>query len=202
VFIQVFQGQVSDEAGVRACMDRWTRDLQPDAMGFLGCTWGMCDDDMFVALVRFATEQDARRNSRRPEQGRWWDEMKACMRGEVAFTDCADVMEFMDGGGDGAGFVQIMEGHSDDMQRMRELVMATSERIHEVRPEIMGGMLCSDGKGGFVEAVYFRDENEARQHEKIEVPDDLRSLLAEEQHLMGEVSYYDMRRPMLVSAGG
>jgi len=200
MFIQVFQGKVSNEAGLQDCMDRWMRDLQPGATGYLGTTSGMCDDGTFVAMARFESEDAARRNSDRPEQGAWWAETAKCFTGEVTFMDCADVTQWLAGGSDQAGFVQIMEGHSSDRARMRDLTMQAGERIQQLRPEIIGGMFSSYDDDGYVEAVYFTSEAEAREHEKMEIPDDLRALFEEEQRLAGEIRYLDLHRPMLVSA--
>ena len=61
-------------------------------------------------------------------------------------------------------------------------------------------MFASNGDGDYVEAVYFTNESEAREHEKVTVPDDLRSLFEEEGRLMGEIDYFDLHEPMLVSA--
>lgn len=201
MFIQVMQGKCSDEQGLNSCMDRWTRELQPGATGYLGMTCGLCDDGTFIALVRFESADAARRNSERPEQGAWWAEMERCFDGTVEFMDCPDVTEWMGGGSDSAGFVQIMEGHTSDANRMRELMSQADTQVHELRPEIIGGTLATYGDGGYVEAVYFTSESEARSHEKVQIPDDLRSLFEEEGRLMGEVSYYDLHEPTLVSAG-
>ena len=200
MFIQIIQGKVSDEAGLVRCMDRWTEELRPGATGFLGCTQGLCDDGTFIALARFESADAARRNSERPEQGAWWAEAERCFEGPVSFMDCPEVMEWMGGGSDEATFVQVMEGHTTDSHRMRELLEQAEPRLHQLRPEILGGTLCTYGDGGYVEAVYFTTESEARAHEKITVPDDLRSLFEEEGPLMGEVDYFDLREPMLVSA--
>jgi hypothetical protein len=200
MFIQVIQGKVSDEAGLRRCMERWQSDLQPGAEGYLGTTSGMCPDGTFVALARFDSEQAARRNSERPEQGKWWAETAKCFEGDVTFLDCPEVMQWLTGGSDTAAFVQIMEGHSRDRDRMRALMTQNADRIQQMRPEIIGGTFSAFGDDGYVEAVYFRSEDEARAHEKMDVPDDLRSVLAEESELMGDVSFFDLREPMLVSA--
>ena len=200
MFIQVFQGKVADEAGLQRCMDRWMRELQPGAEGFLGTTAGTPEDGTYVALARFESEAAARRNSDRPEQAAWWAETQKCFEGEVSFIDCANVTPWLGGGSDQAGFVQIMEGHSHDAARMLTLLTGASDRIHEVRPEIMGGMFGTYGDGGYVEAIYFTSEAEARDQEKMAMPDDLRSLFAEEQQLAGEVTYYNLHHPMLVSA--
>lgn len=201
MFIQVIQGTVSDEAGLRRCMDRWSEELRPGATGYLGTTHGMCDDGTFIALARFDSAEAARRNSERPEQGAWWAETERCFEGPVSFMDCPEVTQWLGGGSDDAGFVQIMEGHTTDPNRLRELAEQDADQIHRLRPEILGGTLATYGDGGYVEAVYFTSESEARSHEKLEVPDDLSSLFEEEGRLMGEVSYLDLHAPVLVSAG-
>jgi hypothetical protein len=200
MFIQVIQGKVSDEPGLLRSMKRWQSELQPGAEGYLGTTSGMCADGTFIALARFESEQAARRNSERPEQGMWWADTEKCFEGDVTFLDCPEVMEWLDGGSDTAAFVQVMEGHSRDRNRMHTLMTQNAERIHQMRPEIIGGTLSTFGDDGYVEAVYFRSEDEARAHEKMDVPDDLRSALEEENELMGDVAFFDLHEPMLVSA--
>jgi hypothetical protein len=200
MFIQVIQGKVTDEAGLRRCMERWQTELQPGAEGYLGTTSGICDDGTFIALARFESEGAARRNSERPEQGKWWAETEKCFEGEITFLDCPDVKEWLDGGSDAAAFVQVMEGHSRDRNRMHTLMTQNADRIHEMRPEILGGTFSTFGDDGYVDAVYFRSEAEAREHERLDVPDDLRSVLEEENELMGDVSYFDLHQPTLVSA--
>jgi hypothetical protein len=93
-----------------------------------------------------------------------------------------------------------MEGHTRDAKRMRELLNQVGGRLHELRPEIIGGTFATYGDDGYVEAVYFTSEAAAREHEKMEIPDDLRSLFEEEQQLGGEVTYLDLHKPKLVSA--
>lgn len=198
MFIQVIQGRVADEPGLRLCLDRWNEELAPGATGYLGSTSGTCSDGTFICLARFESREAAARNSARPEQGAWWAETERCFDGPVTFMDCAEVTEWMGGGSDEAGFVQVMEGHTGDAHRMVDLMEQVGDRVHDLRPEIIGGTLCSDGKDGYVEAVYFTSESEARLHENMEIPDDLRSLFEEETELMGEVSYFDMREPMQI----
>ncbi|WP_041451977.1 hypothetical protein [Hoyosella subflava] len=201
MFLQVFQGKVADEDGLRRCMDRWSEELRPGADGYLGSTCGLSDDGTFLCMVRFESEDAARRNSSRPEQGEWWAECERCFEGPVTFMDCPDVTMWLDGGSDDAGFVQVLEGHTTDAHRMRELLTQNGSRLHEVRPEIIGGTFGTYGEDGYIEAVYFRSEAEAREHEKMEVPDDLRELMQEEERIMGKVTYYDLHNPMMISAG-
>jgi hypothetical protein len=200
MFIQVIQGKVKDEAGLRRCMETWQRDLKPGATGYLGTTAGMCGDGTFIALARFESSDAAARNSKRREQGAWWKKTEACFDGPVTFLDCADARPWLDGGSDQAGFVQIMEGRSTDVHRMHEIMDEVGDRLRQARPEIIGAMMADTGDGRYVDAIYFTSEAEARDHETLEVPDDLRSLMEEENRLMGDVSYFDLREPMLQSA--
>ena len=200
MFIQVIQGRAGDEAGIRRCMDRWRADLMPGASGYLGTTAGFTDDGTFIALARFSSEAAATANSERPEQSAWWAEMEKCFDGPVHFLNCSDVQQWLGGGSDDARFVQIMEGVSPDVHRMHELMEANAERIHEARPEIMGGLLADAGDGRYVEAVYFTSEAEARRAETMEMPEDLRLTFEEETELMGDVAYFDLHEPVLVSA--
>lgn len=200
MFIQVFRGKVKDAAGLRRCMDTWQRDLAPGAIGYLGTTAGMCDDGTFIALARFESGEAAARNSARAEQSAWWHEIEACFDGPVSFMDCVDARPWLDGGSDQAGFVQIMQGRSPDVRRMHEIMDEVGDRIHEVRPEIIGAVFADGTDGTYVDAIYFTSEAEARDHEKLDIPDDLRSLFDEESRLMGDVSYFDLHEPMLVSA--
>jgi hypothetical protein len=200
MFIQLIQGKVRDEDGLRKCMDRWQADLEPGAEGYLGTTFGVCDDATFIALARFTSAEAAMRNSQRPEQGTWWAETEKCFDGPVTFLDCPQVSEWLDGGSDDAKFVQVMEGHSSDRTRMREVMDQVGDRIHQMRPEIIGATISDFGDDGFVEAVYFRSEAEAREHEKMPMPEDMQSMMAREMDLMTDISYFDLHKPMLVSA--
>ncbi|HEV8557426.1 MAG TPA: hypothetical protein VGR06_13630, partial [Actinophytocola sp.] len=103
MFIQVIQGQVSDAGELRAALDRWVEGLAPGASGWLGSTAGVTDDGRFVALVRFESEEAARRNSDRPSQDQWWTETSKLFSGDATFHDCRDAERFLRGGSDDAG---------------------------------------------------------------------------------------------------
>lgn len=200
MFVQVIQGKVADEAGLRAAMDRWQADLMPGATGYLGTTAGITDDGTFIALARFESPDAARANNDRPEQGEWWAETAKSFDGEVEFLDSVDVRTFLDGGSDSAGFVQVMRGRSDDVQRMNDLMGGHDQEIHEARPEILGGLIVDGGDGRWVNAFYFTDEDAARGGEQKEWPDEVRADFEEGMQLGGEPTFYDLREPILVSA--
>ena len=200
MFIQVLQGKVRDEHEIRRLLDRWTAELMPGAVGYLGTTAGIADDGMFVALARFESAEAAQANSERPEQGQWWRDMEKCFDGPVTFMDCNEVQSWLSGGSDDARFVQIMEGQSPEAHRMHELMKEHEDDIHRVRPEIIGGLMMELDDGRYVEAIYFTSEDEARRGEQVELPDDLRTEMEREMQMMGDVTYFDLHEPMLVSA--
>ena len=72
MFIQVIQGGVTDAAGLRRQFDRWRDELAPKAEGWLGHTVGLPTQGGFIAVVRFESEEAARRNSELPAQDQWW----------------------------------------------------------------------------------------------------------------------------------
>jgi hypothetical protein len=201
MFVQCIKAKVADEQGVRAAMDRWQSDLQPGAEGYLGTTAGFVDDGTFVALARFSSADAARRNSERPEQGQWWSELESAFDGPAEFIDSEDVEEWLDGGSDDAGFVQVMIGKSPDVQALRSGGRDNVDRLREARPEIIGGYFAIHGEGGYVQTAYFSSENAAREGESGDPPEDLRAMIEERMRLMGEVSYYDLHQPILLSKG-
>ena len=122
MFVQVIQGQVGDAGKVRAAMDRWAAELAPGADGWLGSTAGVTEDGRFIGLARFESEEAARRNSERPEQGRWWAETEKLFEGGATFRESTDVVVDVNGDPDKAGFVQVMQGRTSDPARARELM--------------------------------------------------------------------------------
>lgn len=195
MFIQVVQGRVSDVAGVRAAIDRWRDQLEADAEGWLGGTFGVTDDGMFVAVVRFESADAARRNSDRPEQTAWWEETSRLFTGEVAFHDCSDVTMLLGGGSDDAGFVQVIQGRVRDRDRMHAVIEQSGEVISRHRPDVLGATVAVDDNGVLTETVAFTTEAAAREGERKELPEDARGLVEEEMSLLADVTYLDLHHP-------
>lgn len=128
MFVQVFQGPVSDPAKVKELLDRWVTELGPGADGWLGSTSGVTDDNWFIGFARFDSESAARHNSERPEQGEWWAELEQQFTSEPAFHESIDVVVDEHGDLDSAGFVQVMQGRTSDPARARELPATTTRR--------------------------------------------------------------------------
>lgn len=201
MFIQVIQGRCSDAEALRRQTDRWKEDLAPGADGWLGATYGMTDDGMFVGVVRFESREAAERNSARPEQGRWWEETSRCFDGEVTFHDCDDPVVMLDGGSDDAGFVQVIEGRLEDPGRFREWMSQPMDMLHEARPEIIGATIAIDDDGWFTETVAFRSEAEARAGESAPMPADVQAEWEQEMSHVRDMGYLDLHHPWFASAG-
>jgi hypothetical protein len=182
-------------------MDQWMRDLAPGATGWLGFTGGVTDDGRFIALVRFESEEAARRNSDRPEQGRWWTETAKLLEGEVSFSDSSDVMVDLSGDPDQAGFVQVMQGRGADPDRARELMSQDADKWAEFRPEVLGTVDTGHEAGAYTMALYFTSEADAREGERKVVPPELAAQMEEMNKLsIGEPEFFDLKQPWLRSA--
>jgi len=196
VFIQIIQGRCTRHDELREMAKSWREELSEGAVGWLGGTYGFTDDDQFVGVVRFESREAATANSARPEQGAWAEKMMSLMDGPVEFHDCDDVTLFMDGGSDRAGFVQIIQGKVEDPDRIKAMLADTS-MLHEMRPDIIGGTLALEPDGTFTETIAFRDEDSAREGEKMEPPAEVRSEL---ESMMVGARFYDLHHPWFESA--
>lgn len=194
MFIQVIEGTCTRQDELRALIEQWREEMSPSAEGWLGGTYGFTDDDRFVGVVRFESREAAAANSARPEQGAWAEQMTALFDGPVQFHDCDDVTLMMGGGSDEAGFVQVIRGRVEDPSGLKAL-MADTDLLHEMRPDIIGATLAIEDDGTFTETVAFTDEASARSGEQREMPDmpaDVRTTL--EEAMVG-ATFYDLHRP-------
>ena len=200
MFIQIIQGRCHDAARMRQLGDEWAEKLGPGADGWIGGTYGMTDDDQFVAVVRFASREAAQKNSQRPEQGDWWQRMAACFDGEITFHDCDDVTLFLGGGSDEAGFVQVVQGRMADTSKLRAFMQQPMDVLHDARPEILGGTVAIASDGTFTETIAFRSESEARLGEKQGMPEEARREFASVMAEAEDVTYLDLHHPWFSSA--
>ncbi len=196
MFIQIIQGNCTRQQELREHLDRWHDEFSSGATGWLGGTYGFTDDDMFVGVVRFDSRESAMANSGRPEQDAWAAGMMELFDGPVEFHDCDDVTLLMDGGSDDAGFVQVIRGRVDDVERLRSMMTADTDSLHQMRPDIIGGILAIEPDGTFTETVAFTSEDAARQGEKAEAPPAMRSDL---EYAMADAEFYDLHHPWFAS---
>ena len=197
MFAQVIQGKAKDKDALLRRMEEWDRNVKPGAEGFLGSTAGVSDDGEFLAIARFESEEAARRNSDRPEQGQWWSETEQHLEGDVRFYDCTEVELSMGGGSDDAGFVQVIQGRTKDKERAREMDAGMEDWVRENRPDVIGSIQAWQGDN-FSNFIYFTSEEEARVGEKKDFPDAPMSM-DDWMELVEDVKFIDLREPYLSS---
>jgi hypothetical protein len=199
VFIQVMQGRALDPPGIRRELNRWQRQLATDADGWLGATAGVTEDGWSIVVMHFDSEQQARRNSDRPEQRAWWREASRHL-GEVAFHDATKVRLLGNGRSDLAGYVQVIQGHIDDLERRASLGGDQQEVLAQEAPHILGVTVAehADRPGDFTQILYFTSEQDARLFEQ-EPPVDADEPAEEERRgLMTNLRSFDLREPQML----
>jgi len=196
VFIQYIQGKCQRPADLRRMLDRWQAELEPNAVGYLGGTYGFANDtDTFCAVVRFESREAAEQNSARPEQDQWFNEVQKCFTGPVEFKNADEVTVMLEGGSDTAGFVQVMRGRVLDAERLKDL-SRFDDQLRQLRPEIIGGTFAIAEDGSFINTVAFTDEESARRGEQQEMPAEVGQDM---DAAMADISYLDLREPWFTS---
>ena len=195
MFVQIIEGRTSDAKALMDHADQWQQDVRPGAIGYLGITAGVTADGRSIAIVRFEDEAAARANSNRPEQTVWWEGMAKLYDGEPTFSESSDVTEWMGGGSDDAGFVQVMKSTGVDRAKVEEMDEVFESYTH-LRPDLLGGLRIWTGADACVDVAYFTSEAEARAGEKAEMPDEVQELMGDFEG-MGETDYLDLTEPQL-----
>jgi hypothetical protein len=198
MFIRVIQGRATNPPGIRRDLGRWQRLLAADADGWLGSTTGITEDGWSITAVRFASEAHARRNSNRPEQRMWWRDASQHLA-RVAVHDAPKVHTYRDGGADQAGFVQVIQGHSDDLERMASLGRDQEEVLAREAPHILGVTVAehADRPGDFTQIVYYTSEQDARQFEPPAEADETGQ--QQRRSLLTNLRSFDLRDPQMLS---
>ena len=196
MFVQVIEGKTSNPAAIIEHGDRWQKDVRPGAIGYLGVTAGVTADGRTVAIVRFDSEASARANAERPEQTKWFQGMAKLYDGEPTFIESSDVTEWMGGGSNDAGFVQVMKSSGVDRAQV-EKMDAAFEPFADQRPDLLGGLRIWTGRDSCIDVAYFTSEEAARKGEQADVPDEMKALMGEFEEGMGQTEYLDLTDPQL-----
>jgi len=200
MFVQVVEGHVADASQMQAALDRWNAELAPGAEGWLGSTAGVAADGKFLLLARFESEDAARRNSDRVEQGQWWSVTSKLFTDEPVFHNSSEVDVDLQGDPNEAGFVQVIRGRTSDPGRARELMSDDSPQWAEFRPDIIGSLGVGHEEGRYTMALYFTSEAEAREGERKETPEELKPVMEEMGSLeVGEPQFVDLKTPWMYS---
>lgn len=194
MFVQIIEGRARDAQALREAGDRWQSEVRPGAVGYLGVTSGVTADGRAITIARFESEKAARANSERAEQGAWWAEMSKNYDGDVTFTESSDVEEFLGGGSNDAGFVQVMKSAGVDRARMARVDEAFT-KFSNLRPDLMGSFRVWTGPDSCIEANYFTSEAEARAGEQQEMPAEIQEMMSEFQDVMQNTEFLDLTEP-------
>ena len=200
MFIRVIQGRATNPPGIRRDAGRWQRQLAADADGWLGSTTGITEDGWSITVIRFASEAQARRNSDRPEHREWWRDASQHLA-RVAVHDAPKVHTYGDGGSDQAGFVQVIQGHTEDMERMVSLGRDQEEVRTRDEPHILGMTVAehADRPGDFTQTVYYTSEQDARRLEQERSAEADEPARRELHDLMTNLRSFDLRDPQMLS---
>ncbi len=200
MFVQIIEGRTDNPEAVHKRLEIWERDLMPGAIGYLGSTGGCTESGDCIMIARFESREAAKRNGDRPEQTAWWMETEKCFNGAVRFHDTDDVQLMTHGDLDNAHFVQVMEGHCSDRNRLVEFEHEAEPLLAKMRPDLIGSITAYFPDNEFTEVAYFSSEAEARQGESREMPSEMASKFAEWEKLMKVDRFIDITDPWLVSA--
>jgi hypothetical protein len=202
MFIRVIRGRATNPPGIRRDLGRWQRQLAADADGWLGSTAGITEDGWSITVVRFASEAQARRNSDRPEQREWWRDASQHLA-RVVVHEASKVHTYGDGDTSKAGFVQVIQGHIDDLERMAMLGHDQEKVLAHEAPHILGMTVAEhiDRGGGFTQVVYFTSEQDARRYQPEPPAEADEPAQEERRRLMTNLRSFDLRDPQLLSPG-
>jgi len=200
MFIRVIQGRATNPPGIRRDLGRWQRLLAADADGWLGSTAGITEDGWSITVVRFASEAQARRNSDRPEQREWWRDASQHLA-RVVVHDASEVHSYRQGDADDAGFVQVIQGHRGDLERMASLGRGQEAILARDAPHILGMTVAehADQPGDFTQIVYFTSEQAARRFEQEPAAEPEEPVLEQLRSPMTASRCFDLRDPQLLS---
>ena len=193
MFVQVIKGKTQEPQELRARFEEWKAQLAGSADGWLSSTAGVSDDGTFVAMVQFESQEAARRNSERPEQGEWWSKTEPLIA-DASFVDSEEVLTMLDGPSEKAGFVQIIEERANDLEAARSLWAQAQDYLPQARPEVLGGLVAVHGNL-LTQAMYFTDEAAARAGESRTPSPEDQALMDQMSAAFGEASYLDLREP-------
>jgi hypothetical protein len=199
MFVQVIRTKGGDPGAVRDRFDMWVKELGSGAEGWLGSTAGYTSQGGFIATARFESEEAARRNSDRPEQGEWWQATEKLFSGPPVFLDLPNAELFGDGGSDTAGFVQVILGRSSNVERMVELGKEMEQSPGDARPDVIGGVAGWSPSGEFAQIIYFTSEAEARENESQPMPEEMQKTMEEWGKITEEMNYHDITEPWMWS---
>lgn len=200
MFVQIAVGRAADAAAVRRQWDRWATDLTPGTAGLIGATGGVTTDGRTILIARFESQDAARGNPERPEQGSWWAETVAgALAGRPEVLETADVTLHGGKGWEAARFVQVMRARVRDRRRFEAIEGELTPRFMQLRPDLLAAYRAWFPDGSVAAIDYFTSEAEARAGEQKELPDAVGARFKEWMSLLADVEWFDLIDPWTVT---
>jgi hypothetical protein len=107
---------------------------------------------------------------------------------------------FGDGRSDLAGYVQVIQGHIDDLERMVSLGGDQEEVLAREAPHILGVTVAehADRSGDFTQILYFTSEQDAQRFDPEPLTDADEPAQQERRSLMTNLRSFDLQDPQLL----
>ena len=200
MFAQVIQAKTSNPQALDAAINRWLRILRRAPLAGWAAPAGLLKMAEPSPLCASNPRRMPAATADRPEQDQWWSETSKLFDGEATFRDSTDVSVDVQGDPDQAGFVQVMQGRSNDPERARQLMDQDADKWNAFRPDVVGSVAIGHEGGAYTMVMYFTSEAEAREGERKEPPPELRAQMEEMDKLsVGETEFFDLKRPVIIS---
>ena len=198
MFVQVIQGRTSDAGQVRAQLDKWTQEVAPGAVGWLGSTSGVTEDGQVIALARFESEEAAQQNSDRPEQTAWWEEMAALFTDEPVFHNSPPSRSTRQVTPRRPASSRSCRAVRATRIALRELMANDPTDWSELPARNPRHRLHRPRRDAWTMAIYFTSEAAAREGEQKEPPPEMQQMMKEMDSLsIGEPVFLDLKDPWL-----
>jgi hypothetical protein len=198
VFVRILQGRVADEAGVRAELDRWRRELVRAVPGWRRLTAGVADGRELVAVFGFDDEDAARRGADHLVEAAGQTALERHLVGRAGWHDCRVVHVLKGGDLGGAGFVRVVQGRMADPVRLAAIRGEVARTLRERAPHVVGALVAehTEDPGGFTEVTWFTSERETRAAER-QMPVDVATQLGTVRSFMEGLRFLELREPLL-----
>ena len=197
IFVRLLRGEVADLERLRGTWESGYDRLGARAGGWLAATAGVTPAGQWLAAIRYASEEAARRNEERPEYAQGWRDLQAALGGPAQLDGSADVHAVSGNGSGPPGFVQMMRARVRDRQRLEEVEASMGDQFASLRPDFIGGLRIWHGADRVTVVDSFTSEAEARAGEAKEMPEDLKVKFGAWMGLLDDVEWYDLAEPWL-----
>ena len=145
--------------------------------------------------ARFESEEAARANSDRPEQGAWWSDTEKYFDGPAAFVDSSDVDVQVEPRND-AGFVQVIQSRVLDRPRVEAMNAEVGKVMAESRPDIVGAVSVWSGND-VCDIAYFTIGESGAGRRAAGASREAPKMFEEWQSLIEGATYLDLKDPWL-----